>query len=101
MLGALKRFIPKTLPKPQVDAGEERTNSMHLPSHLPPLPFAITGKHSGCVTLPAELPQHEIELPLCPEKIQSCLLLGKIENEIDEFLFFMFLVSSRTERLFW
>jgi len=53
------------LPKPQVEAGEDRTNSMHLP-HSFLSSCTITGKHSGCVTLSFTDLQHEIAVPLCP-----------------------------------
>lgn len=65
------------LPKPQVDAGEDRTNSMHLP-HFFLSSCTITGKHSGCVTFSPTDPQHEIALPLRPVKNE--VFVYKINN---------------------
>jgi len=65
-LGALKMAGNKiNIPKPQVDAGEDRTNSMHFPHFFLPS-FTITGKHSWCVTFLPTDAQHETALPLCP-----------------------------------
>jgi len=65
------------LPKPQVDAGEDRTNSMHFP-HFFSSSWTITGKHSGCVTFLPTDPQHEIALPLCP--VNREVFVNKIMN---------------------
>lgn len=72
--------ITNGLPKPQVEAGEDRTNSMHFPHFL--LPYSsrtITGKHSGWVTVLSIELQHEIALPLCPIK-SNVLFIGLKES---------------------
>lgn len=70
-----RKIVKIKLPNPQVEAGDDRTNSMHLPHFLSSSSTRITGKHSGCVTLPTEL-QHAIVLPFSPTKLNVRFIIG-------------------------